>query len=222
MEIMLNEYYACVSEFAEERDCATGNAFLNTVMMQYYNEADAYGCYSDVRRRYYKTLSPKFSVGCIYKGFTANSLIDDRGTAQRITGDNADKFIHIEFNIDDNARKFIEKLSDHSVKVTLEPNNLVILDKEKFEATHDVSSFKVAFKCNAIFWNGAFFTIGYLDDENSICEALQELWKKIRIKSRQCFTINQALRLRSVDTGRIPYYGSFYNDWGRYINRDWD
>jgi hypothetical protein len=222
MEIMLNEYYACVSEFAEERDCATGNAFLNTVMMQYYNEADAYGCYSDVRRRYYKTLSPKFSVGCIYKCFTANSLIDDRGTAQRITGDNADKFIHIEFNIDDNARKFIEKLSDHSVKVTLEPNNLIILDKEKFEAIHDASSFNIAFKCNAIFWNGAFFTIGYLDDENSICEALQELWKKIRIKSRQCFTINQALRLRSVDTGRIPYYGSFYNDWGRYINRDWD
>lgn len=219
---MLNEYYACVSEFAEERECATGNAFLNTVMMQYYNEADAYGTYSDMRRRYYKPLSPKFSVGRIYKGFTTNSLIDDRGTAQRITGDNADKFIHIEFNIDDNARQFIEKLSGHSVKVTLEPNNLMILDKEKFEATHDASSFKIAFKCNATFWNGAFFTIGYLDDENSICETLQELWKKIRIKSRQCFTINQALRLRSVDTGRIPYYGNFgANEWGRYINRDW-
>ena len=219
---MLNEYYACVSEFAEERECATGNAFLNTVMMQYYNEAGTYDRYSDVRRRYYKSLPPKFSVGCIYRGFTANSLIDDRGTAQRITGDKAEKFIHIEFNIDDNARQFIKKLSDHSVKVTLEPNNLVILDKEKFEATHDASSFKVAFKCNATFWNGAFFTIGYLDDENSICEALQELWKKIRIKSAQCFKINQTLRLRSVDTGRIPYYGSFdANEWGRYINRDW-
>jgi hypothetical protein len=220
MEIMLNEYYACVSEFAEERDCAAGNAFLNTVMMQYY---EANGYYSDIRRRYYKPpLSPKFTVGSIYRGFTANTLIDDRGTAQEIAGDNLNKFIHIDFNIDINTRHFIERLKSHSVKVTLEPNNLVILDKEKFEATHDVSSFKVAFKCNAIFWNGAFFTIGYLDDENSICEALQELWKKIRIKSRQCFTINQALRLRSVDTGRIPYYGSFYNDWGRYINRDWD
>ena len=216
---MLNEYYACISEFAEESECAAGNAFLNTVMRQYY---EANGYYSDVRHRYYKSLPPKFSVGCIYKGFTSNSLIDDRGTAQRITGDKAEKFIHIEFNIDDNARQFIKKLSDHSVKVTLEPNNLIILDKEKFEATHNTSSFKVAFKCNATFWNGAFFTIGYLDDENSICETLQELWKKIRIKSAQCFKINQALRLRSVDTGRIPYYGIFdANEWGRYINRNW-
>lgn len=220
---MLNEYYACISEFAEESECAAGNAFLNTVMRQYYNEADAYGDYFDVRRRYCKPISPKFSVGCIYRGFTSNSLIDDRGTAQRITGDKADKFIHIEFNIDDNARRFIKKLSDHSVKVTLEPNNLVILDKEKFEATHDASSFKIAFKCNATFWNGAFFTIGYLDDENSICEALQELWKKIRVRSTQCFRICNVLNLRSVDTVRIPHYGSFYTDeWrGRYIDRDW-
>lgn len=218
----MNEYYACVSEFAKERDSAAGNAFLNTVMMQCYNEADPYGTYSDIRRRYYKPLSPKFTVGSIYRGFTANTLIDDRGTAQEIAGDNLNKFIHIDFNIDINTRHFIERLKSHSVKVTLEPNNLIILDKEKFEATHDASSFKIAFKCNATFWNGAFFTIGYLDDENSICEALQELWKKIRIKSRQCFTINQALRLRSVDTGRIPYYGNFdANEWGRYINRDW-
>lgn len=212
----MNEYYACVSEFAKERDSAAGNAFLNTVMMQYYNEADSYGTYSDIRRRYYKPLSPKFTVGSIYRGFTANTLIDDRGTAQEIAGDNLNKFIHIDFNIDINTRHFIERLKSHSVKVTLEPNNLIILDRDKFEATHDASSYKVVFKCNATFWNGAFFTIGYLDDENSIAETIQELWKKLRVKSPQCIKIKSSLEHLSV----LPqtHWG---NDWDRYIN-DWD
>lgn len=211
MNLSTSKYYACVSEFAEEMDSPAGNAFLNTVMRQYYNEADAF------RRRYYKPIYPKFTVWQIYRCYPDNMLLDDRDNLQTIAEKDRGKFIEVKFDVDEATRNFINKISNHGIKVSLEPNNLVIYDKEKFESTHDESTFKISFMCKAVFWNGVSYSVGIVDDENSISDVVQKMWKNIRIKSMQCYKLNQALRLK-IDTGIFPRYDSWYRP--RYFYED--
>lgn len=228
MNFLIGAYYACINEYVTEPPNSFGNSFLDTVMTSRYRQDDGYSClndfYDDIvnsnRRSYWtctRTVAPKFTVGLVYKCFTDGSLIDDNKKIQKISEENKDKFIPVEFNVSENIRKFIEKLKP-IINITIEPKKLLILDENKFDATHDPSTFNVAFSCNATSWHGAIYSYGVLLDENSISESVQDLWKRLRVKSPQCVKIKRSLEHLSTNHGVLPH-PHWGNDWDIYINR---
>lgn len=236
MTFNTDKYYVCVGEYklSEEQEQANKqNQFINTLQANHrpryiggasYNtysydylhdyDEDAYEMYITPYPSYYRLAIPKFTVGKIYQSYFTASLIDDNGNTITIGAENENKFVELDFTVNDIVKNEIRKFKERRVSILteIEPVEFINFDKDAYDRLHDLSVFTLWFKVTMTGVGTSYSGIYALVDDNSIQKAFHEIWKRIRCNSRLCNKIKAVLPHPS-------HYGYKSNRIYRYI--DW-
>ena len=218
MVFLTGKYYVCVGKYIiqEEEERQSTNGFLNTVS---YRERNRYGgLYDDDDYQIdYQIRCPKelphFTVGVTYRCSFSGRLIDDKNNVCNITSENEKNFVLLDFHIDPITNEFIKKVCRlHSITITVEPCKLIDYDQNVYDRFHDLSMFKLWFKTTLTYYGSTYYSMDLYEDKESIRKACYNIWKKVRVYSKQCKRIINSAHLKMQKLCQ-PRYTRWIDDW---------
>ena len=219
MVFLSNKYYVCVGKYiiGEEEERQLPNGFLNTISYRDRNPSSwgAGGLYDyhDYQIHCMRER-PQFTVGSIYKCPFNGRLMDNRNVACVITSENESNFVLIDFTIDPITEQFIRKADDLPIgfRITIEPCKLYNYDQDVYDRFHDLSMFQLWFKTTLTYYGGTYHSMNLYEGKESIRKACYDLWKKVRVHSKQCNKIINSAHLKKQRPYE-PRYTRWGNDW---------
>lgn len=216
MVFLIGKYYVCVGKYIFGEEEKQMNSFLNTISYRDRNSMSwgaARISYNEYQIRRMKVL-PHFTVGSVYKCFLSGHLIDDNNNVCNITSENENNFVLLDFHIDQLTEQFIKKAYSLpiSFKITIEPCKLYDYDQDVYDRFHDLSMFKLWFKTTLTYYGGTCYSMDLYDGKESIRKACYDMWKKVRVHSKQCNRIINSAHLK-MQKPYQPRYTRWIDDW---------
>jgi hypothetical protein len=217
--IQKDKFYLCVGTFykkdpfnmdeGEDLTHATDNSFVNVYYNGEYYARPRISFSWTAGNMYYDNgfyrPDPVFRKGILYHCYEDGYLFDDCGQRVNVMPYNYENFIDIDFKIDDTTQSRIDVLKNRNLKVDVIPVSQL---KEGVQPNDPVTLDNVAFKYQATM--GYKLKVGF-GSGNTQLEAVNDAWKKLRVKSDLVRKLSNCIGNRCWYWGAYKKPYSYYN-----------